>query len=69
MTAREFLRIRWAERRQTSFIPIQTFGFAEFEPQRQPVSPCGHAPALALPTAGEAKDWPLEASPAFSPQS
>lgn len=64
MTASDFLRLRWAERKQTRFIPIALFGVAEFEPQRQIRSPSG--PSLtALPTAGEAEDWPLEASPAI----
>lgn len=64
MTARDFLSLRWAERKQTRFIPIALFGFAEFEPQRRPCSPSGSS-LTALPTAGEAEDWPLEASPAI----
>ncbi len=48
MTAKDFLRQRFAERRQHRFIPIQAFGFDEFEPVPSP-----RQPQSDRPTAGE----------------
>ncbi len=58
MTAKEFLLQRFANRRQQRFIPIQAFGFDEFEPVHSP-----RQPQTVRPTAGEVA---LAASPAFS---
>lgn len=49
MTAKDFLRQRFTERRQHRFIPIQAFGFDEFEPVHLP-----RQPQTVRPTAGEA---------------
>lgn len=70
MTARDFLRQRWALRRQTRFIPIALFGFDEFEPilppRHEPPSPSRHTSptAEARPPAGE--DGAQPSSLAFS---
>lgn len=71
MIAREFLRRQWAQRRRTSFIPIQTFGFAEFDPshiqpRHEPPSPSRDTSptAEARPPAGD--DGAQPSSPAFS---
>jgi len=63
MTAREFLRRRLALRRKTRFIPIQTFGFDEFEPVHLP--PRG-SHLLARRDDGDAALAAAAASPSFS---
>jgi len=63
MTARDFLRQRWALRRRISSIPIALLGFEEFEPVQLPPR-C--SPLLARRDDGDAALAAAAASPSFS---